>query len=253
MLIAAGALVAVAWIASYFWWPQVGFPWPMTGLDQTHDRGFLLMIEGRLFFVRQRVESTPAASIATTPTSGPTVMIGAGRLTDPPGAATMLSSADVSLPPDLPPGAWYWSADSRVLGALRIRSGQAGEIGEEGRARQDSGGGSLVMTPIEPGLAATSWRRAGFASGPLSTPRIRVYDIDVSAFWTRTAIPLWPFVLVAMPGLWMLLRGRRARIWASHGRCTACGYDLRETPDRCPECGEAFTPAGVAAVRTSPM
>ena len=44
--------------------------------------------------------------------------------------------------------------------------------------------------------------------------------------------------LAVLPVL-ALLRWRRDRRRFAHGLCQRCGYDLRATPDRCPECGTA--------------
>jgi len=51
-------------------------------------------------------------------------------------------------------------------------------------------------------------------------------------------VPLWfPAALTAiLPGC-LLYRLRRARRRAAKGLCQRCGYDLRSSPERCPECG----------------
>lgn len=65
---------------------------------------------------------------------------------------------------------------------------------------------------------------------------------------TIAVFPLWaPFVMSSiLPVLW--LRGHlRLRARARGGRCLRCGYDLRATPDRCPECGTV--PRGQISIR----
>jgi hypothetical protein len=67
-------------------------------------------------------------------------------------------------------------------------------------------------------------------------------------------IPHWPFLLLGCGGVaCQLLMLRRARALRNANRCIKCGYDLRATPDRCPECGtpsRGNTPVGHASKHT---
>lgn len=59
-------------------------------------------------------------------------------------------------------------------------------------------------------------------------------DYHYSAF-----VPAW-FVLMLLlsaPAYWLLGPRRQLKRWRKLGRCERCGYDLRASPERCPECG----------------
>ena len=52
-------------------------------------------------------------------------------------------------------------------------------------------------------------------------------------YWLLTVLTL--VLPVTSTGLWIKHRARRRR--RARGLCATCGYDLRATPGRCPECG----------------
>jgi hypothetical protein len=63
------------------------------------------------------------------------------------------------------------------------------------------------------------------------------------SMWWKLRIPYWLLALIAalpMSLIWFTLRRRRP------GCCLNCGYDLRATPDRCPECGRPAEKAATA-------
>jgi hypothetical protein len=60
--------------------------------------------------------------------------------------------------------------------------------------------------------------------------------------WLLRIPCLWTLVLNAVPvGVCIapILRARRRSARIRRGLCANCGYDLRNTPERCPECGDA--------------
>jgi len=60
-----------------------------------------------------------------------------------------------------------------------------------------------------------------------------------------------PAVLFSLPlliDLRMILKRKRRKKLHSQNLCLSCGYDLRASPDHCPECGAMRQPAQLSAV-----
>ena len=69
-------------------------------------------------------------------------------------------------------------------------------------------------------------------SGYESDPPTRVLYANLALNALIGGVTLWSLAFLPM----LLYLFSKRRFWARKGRCTFCGYDLKDLP-RCPECG----------------
>ena len=99
------------------------------------------------------------------------------------------------------------------------------------------------------------WRWAAEAESALpnaswSTSGLGFATIGDDDWWVdRVVAPHWLLVTAfsALPMFWLAITLRRFERRSVTGRCLTCGYDLRATPERCPECGAVPDAAKAAA------
>jgi hypothetical protein len=111
-------------------------------------------------------------------------------------------------------------------------------------SRRSAGTFGGMIGPLPSGQRRYSFILAGFAFDRRTTQFIensardeRPQDLTWQSETSRVLrIPYWFLSLVTLvvPSIWLYRVTRRTY---TPGLCLTCGYDLRATPDRCPECG----------------
>jgi hypothetical protein len=141
----------------------------------------------------------------------------------------------------LPPS-WDWDYSVRSgdqisilkLSALSFHGGFTAEVD------LDSGfwgNGIVTARAYMPNIIPSTWA-IHFEYGVFKVP------IDGTFRYIRAAIPYWFAFMVLMlaPALRIVLFFKSPR--PEPGHCKICGYDLRATPNQCPECGTPVVGSG---------
>jgi hypothetical protein len=89
----------------------------------------------------------------------------------------------------------------------------------------------LLFLDFDYPITHTDWQHAGFAWHEVrETATGHTHAVAFAPFWSLALLTS------LLPLAWLASR-RRTHHRQESGLCPTCGYDLRATPDRCPECG----------------
>ena len=113
-----------------------------------------------------------------------------------------------------------WQATALPPGGVSVAAGMRWSNSVKPSAGLPQPGGSLF------------WPREEIGFGVLRDPRFVARELYLPQGMLALALAILPIC-------WARLR---RRTWAPEGFCAACGYDLRASTGRCPECGTPIRP-----------
>jgi hypothetical protein len=149
----------------------------------------------------------------------------------------------------------YCTAIISSEGRILVLGGDARNVGQFRAATQRAWDASLWHSlALKPD---TSWKQSGFefhkgihkwekfyldyrysyGGGDINSTHVRK-ESGQFQYWLL-AIPYWPLVSLGLvlPASFFAVRALRGERRRARNLCQHCGYDLRATPERCPECG----------------
>lgn len=139
--------------------------------------------------------------------------------------------------PNPPHALWYpFRQESDVPMGRGLAFGAA-ELGFlKPAARPMGAGDTRAYWPLKEEFRSGS---RGVATSPTALdPPAHQYDMMLPLLWPAGVFAVWPLAAVMRGAAAWGVRRRR-----KEGHCAACGYDLRGSPGRCPECGRAASEA----------
>lgn len=145
-----------------------------------------------------------------------------------------------------PPGWGYFHSDTggMLVGSSNYRADKPYTFTAELLSRETSGKYPVMRAPMasmETMQKFARLRRFGFGAWLAYDPHPMMVFQEIDRPYV--AAPYWFLTIftIPLPALWVRrsLRRRRERKGLQTGICIQCGYDLRASPNRCPECGAA--------------
>jgi hypothetical protein len=95
-------------------------------------------------------------------------------------------------------------------------------------------GVAISCQPVTDPSFVIRWSHAGFFAFTAETYPGR----QGTSSFAEAGVPYWFLVALCLIAIaWGHFRRRRQRLAKAHQFCVKCGYDLRASSERCPECG----------------